>query len=62
MIYDASLDALLEKVWDGQRINQAEALRLYHLALEELGALADHRRVLAKREAYNGRGNGIVSS
>jgi 2-iminoacetate synthase ThiH len=30
VIYDASLDELLQKVWDGQRISQAEALRLYH--------------------------------
>jgi 2-iminoacetate synthase ThiH len=48
VIYDASLDELLQKVWDGKRINQAEALRLYHLPLEELGALADRRRQLAK--------------
>ncbi len=61
MIYDASLDELLRKVWDGQRINQAEALRLYHLPLEELGALADRRRHLARADAYNGRGNGIVT-
>jgi 2-iminoacetate synthase ThiH len=50
MIYDASLDELLHAVWDGQRINQAEALRLYHLPLEELGALADQRRQLAHSE------------
>src|SRR5205809_7954846 len=61
MIYDASLDKLLEKVWDGKRIDQAEALRLYHLPLEELGALADRRRQLAKAAAYNGRGNEIVT-
>ena len=61
MICDAALDPLLEKVWDGQRIDQAEALRIYQLPLEELGALADHRRALAKREAYNGRGNEIVT-
>ena len=61
MIYDASLDQLLHKVWDGQRINQAEALRLYHLPLEELGALADRRRRLAKAGAYDGRGNEIVT-
>ena len=75
MIYDASLacaadaaapsqpglDELLQKVWDGQRINQAEALRLYHLPLEELGALADRRRQLAKAKAYEGRGNEIVT-
>ena len=61
MIYDASLDELLQKVWDGKRISQAEALRLYHLPLEELGALADRRRQLAKAKDFNGRGNDIVT-
>jgi cyclic dehypoxanthinyl futalosine synthase len=61
VIYDASLDELLQKVWDGQRIGQAEALRLYGLPLEELGALADRRRQLAKAAAYQGRGNEIVT-
>jgi cyclic dehypoxanthinyl futalosine synthase len=55
------LDELLQKVWDGQRINPAEALRLYHLPLEELGALADRRRQLAKANDFNGRGNEIVT-
>ncbi len=61
MIYDASLDDLLQKVWDGGRINEAEALRLYSLPLEELGALADRRRQLARAAAYDGRGNQIVT-
>ena len=61
MIYDASLDELLQKVWDGKRIDRAEAKRLYALPLEELGALADHRRQLAKKNSYSGRGNEIVS-
>jgi cyclic dehypoxanthinyl futalosine synthase len=61
VIYDASLDGLLQKVWDGQRIDQTEALRLYHLPLEELGALADRRRQLAKAKDFNGRGNEIVT-
>lgn len=61
MIYDASLDELLQKVWDGHRINSAEALRLYGLPLEELGALADRRRQLARQDAYTGRGNQIVT-
>ena len=61
MIYDASLDELLQKVWDGQRIDRGEALRLYTLPLEELGALADRRRQLAKARAYGGRGNQIVT-
>lgn len=55
------MDELLQKVWDGKRIDQAEALRLYHLPLEELGALADRRRQLAKQNAYNQHGNEIVT-
>ena len=61
MIYDASLDDLLQKVWGGTRINATEALRLYALPLEELGALADRRRQLAKAQDFNGRGNEIVT-
>jgi cyclic dehypoxanthinyl futalosine synthase len=61
VIHDASLDELLQRVWDGQRICQADALRLYVLPLEELGALADRRRQLIKRDAYDGRGNEIVT-
>ena len=61
MIYDASLDDLLHKVWDGKRIDRAEARRLFALPLEELGALADRRRQLAKAKAYHGRGNEIVT-
>jgi cyclic dehypoxanthinyl futalosine synthase len=61
VIYDASLDELLQKVWDGQRVNPAEALWLYRLPLEELGALADRRRQIAKKPAYDGRGNDVVT-
>ncbi|MFM1769844.1 MAG: hypothetical protein RJA22_2373 [Verrucomicrobiota bacterium] len=61
MIHDASLDELLQKVWDGGRVSPAEALRLYRLPLEELGALADRRRLLAKRDAWGGRGNELVT-
>jgi cyclic dehypoxanthinyl futalosine synthase len=61
MIHDASLDDLLQKVWDGKRVSQAEALRLYHLPLEELGTLADRRRQLANAKDFNGRGNDIVT-
>jgi cyclic dehypoxanthinyl futalosine synthase len=61
VIYDASLDELLQKVWAGHRLGRAEALRLYQLPVEELGALADRRRQLAKAESYQGRGNGIVT-
>ena len=61
MIYDASLDDLLHRVWDGARISRDEALRLYHLPLEELGALADRRRHLAKAADFEGRGNQIAT-
>jgi cyclic dehypoxanthinyl futalosine synthase len=61
VIYDASLDELQQKVWEGGRINPAEARRLYDLPLEDLGALADRRRQLKKAEAYDGRGNDIVT-
>jgi len=61
VIYNASLDELLHSVWEGQRINQAEALRLYQLPLEELGALADRRRQVARASTYDGRGNEIVT-
>ncbi len=61
MIHDASLDELLQKVWDGGRIDQAEALRLYTLPLEELGALADRRRQLHRAAAHGGRGSDVVT-
>src|SRR5438093_11618452 len=61
VVYEASLDDLMQKVWYGQRHDQTEALRLYPLPLEELGALADRRRQLAKAAAYDGRGNEIVT-
>ena len=61
MIYDTTLDDLLQQVWTGRRITPAEALRLYHLPLEELGALAHRRRELAKAAAYTGRGNDVVT-
>ncbi|HYE30886.1 MAG TPA: cyclic dehypoxanthinyl futalosine synthase [Methylomirabilota bacterium] len=61
MIYDRSVDDLLQRVWDGARINADEARRLHALPLEELGALAHRRRELAKAKAYNGQGNQIVT-
>jgi cyclic dehypoxanthinyl futalosine synthase len=61
VICDVSLDELRQRVWNGGRLNAAEALRLYHLPLEELGALADRRRQLAKAKDFNGRGNDIVT-
>jgi len=61
VIYDASLDALLQSAWNGERISAADAPRLYALPLEELGSLADRRRQLAKAKAYAGRGNEVVT-
>jgi cyclic dehypoxanthinyl futalosine synthase len=61
VIHDASLDELLQRVWDGRRIDRAEALRLYPLPLEELGMLADRRRQLVRSAAHDGRGNEIVT-
>ena len=54
-------DELIEKVWRGGRIDQNDALRLYRLPLEELGALANRRRQLARHAAYDGRGDGIIT-
>ena len=51
----------MEKVWEGQRMNAAETAQLYHLPLEVLGSLAHRRRELAKAEAYDGRGNEIIT-
>jgi len=61
VIYDAALDGLLQKVWDGGRINMDEAQRLAAIPLEELGALADRRRELHRRAAHGGKGDGIVT-
>jgi len=61
VIYDTSLDALLQKVWDGHRIDRDDARRLHTLPLEELGALADRRRQLLRGTAHGGRGNEIVT-
>src|SRR3981081_2019615 len=52
---------LVEKVLAGERISAEEALELYHLPLQELGALADHRRTMAKMDAYHQHGNEIVT-
>ncbi|HYY14801.1 MAG TPA: cyclic dehypoxanthinyl futalosine synthase [Chthoniobacterales bacterium] len=54
-------EALTEKVLAGGRISSDDAIDLYRWPLEELGALADKRRRQAKRLAYNGHGNEIVT-
>ncbi len=51
----------MEKVWEGQRMNAGETAQLYQLPLEVLGSLANRRRELAKAEAYDGRGNEIIT-
>ncbi len=54
-------EALLDRVLAGERISPDDARALYHLPLNELGALADHRRNLARRDAYEGRGERVVT-
>jgi len=54
-------EALIDKVLAGERISQEDARALYHLPLNELGELANIRRRLAKREAFEGRGEQIVT-
>jgi cyclic dehypoxanthinyl futalosine synthase len=54
-------EELMEKVIAGERVSDAEALLLYRFPLNVLGGLADHRRSLAKREAYQGKGNEVVT-
>jgi cyclic dehypoxanthinyl futalosine synthase len=61
VIYDVALDEMLQKVWEGKRIDSLEALRIGRLPLDELGALADRRRRLAQTHAHGGRGNEIVT-
>jgi cyclic dehypoxanthinyl futalosine synthase len=61
VILDVAWDELLQRVWNGARIDRAEAEQLYRLPLEELGALADRRRLLAKASAYEGRGGEIAT-
>ena len=60
-IKEGPLDDLLQKVWDGGRIDGSEALRLSRLSLEELGTLADRRLSLARGRAHGGRGNELVT-
>ena len=52
---------VVERVLDGERITAEDAIELYRLPLSELGQLADNRRQRAKAEAFQGRGNEIVT-
>ena len=54
-------EALLDRVLAGGRITPDDARTLYQLPLNELGALADHRRNQAKHGAYDGRGERVVT-
>jgi cyclic dehypoxanthinyl futalosine synthase len=54
-------DFLAEKVLDGERVSVEEARELYRLPLVELGELANRRRNIAKRAAYGGRGEEVVT-
>ena len=54
-------ESIADKVLAGERITAADAKELYYAPLEELGALADARRKMARREAFSGRGNEIVT-
>jgi cyclic dehypoxanthinyl futalosine synthase len=54
-------NGLTDKVLEGRRISAGEAITLYRLPLEELGALANARRNLAKEKSYGGRGREIVT-
>ena len=54
-------ESLTERVLRGERISPSEALELYRWPLEELGALADARRNLAKRTSFDNRGEQIVT-
>jgi cyclic dehypoxanthinyl futalosine synthase len=61
VLLDVASDDLLQRVWNGARIDREEARRLYELPMEELGALADRRRHLATDAAYEGRGGEIAT-
>src|SRR2546427_11247604 len=52
---------LHEKILEGARLCAAEALELYRWPLEELGALTNARRDLAKAKSYADRGREIVT-
>ncbi|MDQ2866810.1 MAG: dehypoxanthine futalosine cyclase [Verrucomicrobiota bacterium] len=54
-------DALTEKILAGERITAEDAMALYALPLEELGALANSRRDLAKAARYGNHGREIVT-
>jgi cyclic dehypoxanthinyl futalosine synthase len=54
-------EPLTQKVLAGERVSAAEALDLYRWPLQELGALANLRRVVVKRSSYADRGADVVT-
>ncbi len=54
-------DSIVDRVVAGERISVEDALALYQFPLNELGELANVRRQIAKGDAYDGRGNEIVT-
>src|ERR1041384_6104228 len=54
-------DVLTERIVEGARISTDDALELYRWPLEELAALANARRNLAKAKSYGERGREIVT-
>jgi cyclic dehypoxanthinyl futalosine synthase len=61
MVALALEQSLAERILAGERISAADALELYRWPLAELGALANARRELAKRDSYAARGREIVT-
>ncbi|MCC6232607.1 MAG: dehypoxanthine futalosine cyclase, partial [Verrucomicrobiales bacterium] len=58
---DAARETLSQKAWDGHRISVDEARQLNRLPLEELGAIAHHRREIQRRAAHGGTGARTVT-
>lgn len=54
-------DELVDKILEGERITPDDARELHRLPLEMLGSLADARRKVAKADAYDGKGNEVVT-
>src|SRR5947199_151967 len=54
-------ETLIDQVLAGERISPEDARALYELPLNELGELASLRRDRAKRDAFGGRGEEIVT-
>ena len=50
-----------DKVLAGERLSIEDARELYRFPLQELGALADFRRDLAKQKSFDGHGGEIVT-